>query len=93
MGKYIVVVAENKTQFQDYVDRQLEKKQIELVKSQRPNKIELEQVTFLWVKDEYQLRGYSLPENSQLLLVGSWYNISQETLDKIQNSFKLRMVK
>jgi len=88
--KTIVVIAENLTQFNDYVDKVLES-EIE-VKNQY-NRIKIEAIEFLWVLNHYNLVGRNFSKDSKIVKVGSWYNLPKDELKAIEENFESKKVK
>jgi len=89
--KYVIVIAENITQFQDYVKNAIMKGTFSNVDTiAYSDKIILAGVTFMYVYSEYQLRGYVLDKDSVLVKVGTWYKISAEIIENIEKVFTAR---
>ena len=85
--KTIVVVAGNKSQFDDYVQTVMHEK---INYKSDLNKTVFEGVTFLYICHEAQLRGRDLGEDAELVFIGTWYSLKQEMLDKIEEQFLTR---
>lgn len=85
--KHIIVIAGNKTQFDDYVMGCY----IDKINYQSHGRITVfEGVTFLWVNDVHQLQGYLLSSDAELIKVGSWYNLRADIVQSIEEQFKAR---
>ena len=82
--KTIVVVAGNKSQFDDYVHTVKHEK---ITYKSDLNKTVFEGVTFLYVCHEAQLRGRSLGEDAELVFIGTWYGLKSEMLREIEKQF------
>jgi TPP-dependent indolepyruvate ferredoxin oxidoreductase alpha subunit len=85
--KFVVVIAGNLVQFQDFV-KSVEKKRI-FVHSCR-SKIIIEGITFLFVQDYLRLCGYDLGERAELVKVGTWYELPALEIEKIEKMFQAR---
>lgn len=85
--RYVVVIAGNRGQFDDYVKSAMFKKINYRDVSQSTV---FEGVTFLYVHDQYQLRGYNFKGDAELVMIGTWYELSEETLQGIKESFFAR---
>ena len=103
----IIVVCENLMQFHNYVNAMLAcnissvattykecKCHCALCRIERyGTSVCVEELKFLFCKNKYALYGYTFYKNDQLVKVGSWYNIPQETLKEIEDQFTTRQDK
>lgn len=85
--KTIVVVAGNRSQFNDYVQTTKDRR---ITYKSDLNKTIFEGVMFLYICHEAQLRGRDLGEDAELVFVGTWYSLEQEMLKKIKKQFLAR---
>lgn len=89
--KYIIVIAGNITQFRDFVRDAIERNTYSgnhgAVFS---SIIVVEGITFKFVNDSYQLKGYDLGDNAKLVKVGSWYKLPKAVVEDIEVQFGLR---
>lgn len=89
MGRYIVVIAENLVQFNDYV-RSVKHSKLKTYSFNGHFKIaELE---FLWIRSRYNMAGYTFSKDSELVKVGSWYNLPKGDIKDIEEYFESRKV-
>ena len=85
--KYVVVIAGNLVQFQDFV-KSVEKKRT-FVHSCK-SRIIMEGVTFLFINDYLRLSGCDLGERAELVKVGTWYELPAIEVEKIEKMFQAR---
>ena len=86
----IVVIAENLTQFNDYVES-VKHSKIKIY--ERPGHLKIEALEFLWVRSAYNMMGYTFSEDSELVKIGSWYNLPKEEIKIMEEYFESRKVK
>lgn len=87
--KCIVVVAETYQQFEEYVNT-AGKEEMKLLQWLRPCGVAKIEATFIYCRDPIRLAGYSFSDDSKIVYVGSWYNISLETRQEIEKAFLAR---
>lgn len=85
--KHVIVIAGHKEQFRTFVDTVLAKG---VFVHKRANSVTVEGVTFMYVTSDIQLRGYVLEPGSELIKVGTWYELPTETITKIEEQFHAR---
>ena len=84
--KHIIVIAGNKKQFDEYVNYQL----LTYSFTSDNNSLVLEGKTFLYVNDAYQLQGYLLSSDAELVKVGTWYKLPGNYIFDIEEQFIAR---
>lgn len=91
----IVVVCENRTQFNDYVDAMLKNlDSLNLVKKYITcGKVTVEELEFTYCRNPVVIRGREFSEGDKLVRVGTWYNIPTKTLEEIETQFATRFKK
>lgn len=85
--KYVIVLAGHREQFKAFVKTVIAKN---IFIHDHPNSVVMEGVTFMHVTSELQLRGFTLGQGSELIKVGTWYELPTETITKIEEQFHAR---
>lgn len=89
MPKHVIVIAESKTQFDDYVQEAV-KTEIPVINGAAETTVR--ETIFLWVRSRYRLMGITFSKDSKIVYVGSWYNLPQDELRAIECYFESRKV-
>jgi hypothetical protein len=85
--KHIIVISGHRLQFQAFVTHILKQN---LFVHKHPESVTVEGVKFMHITDEHQLRGYALGPDSELVKVGTWYELPQTTIQGIESQFRMR---
>lgn len=87
--KHVIVIAGHREQFRAFVKTVIAKN---IFVHDHANSVVIEGVTFMHIMNDTQLRGLAMSENSELIKVGTWYELSQATIEGIENQFKSRKI-
>ena len=85
--KYVIVIAGHREQFKAFVKTVLAKN---IFIHDHPNSVVMEGVTFKHVTNGIQLRGFALGQGSELIKVGTWYELPSQTIMEIEEQFHAR---